>query len=157
MLFQVTHTVSTNHTYCILTLRQQRDIFTFCSWHKCVIMKSLPLRNRPGPDDIWGSALARRGVVFLLRPLSATSAGASLPPSRGAHLLLQGLLAGRGPQQLWLLRLGAAEQTTPAQTLWDDRETPAATVRFPTAATRGHHPPYNSCKRLHSHCSGKQR
>lgn len=65
-----------------------------------VIMKSFPLRYRPGPDDIRGSTLARRGVMFLLRSLSAASARASLPPSRGAHLLLQALLAGRGPQQL---------------------------------------------------------
>lgn len=58
------------------------------------------IRYRPGPDDIRGAALARRGVVFLLRPLSAASPGASLPPSTGAHFLLQDLLAGRRPQQL---------------------------------------------------------
>lgn len=134
----------------LLTHWNNRDFF-------CVIVKTLPLRYRPGPDDIWGSALARCGVLFLLRPLSATSPGASLPPSTGAHFLLEALLTGRRPQQLWLMWLCAAEQTTSASALWGHRETPAATMWFSTEASRGHQTPYNSCKRLHSSNSGKQR
>lgn len=123
----------------------------------CVIMKSFPLRYRPGPDDIRGSALARGGSVFLLCPLSAASSRPSLPPSSGAHLLLQVLLARWRPQQLWLLWFCAAEQTASAKTLREHRETPAATVWFSAAATRGRQTPYNSCKRLHPCCSGGQR
>ena len=95
--------------------------------------------------------------MFLLCPLSAASSRPSLPPSSGAHLLLQALLARWRSQQLWLLWLRAAEQTASAKTLWEHRETPAATVWFSTAATRGRQTPYNSCKRLHPCCSGGQR
>lgn len=88
-------------------------------------------RYRPGSDDVRGPALARVWRVFLLRLLSAPSAGQTLPASPRTHLLLPLLLARGRPRQLRLLRFCPTEQTSVTQ----DHSKPAA--HFHTSATGG--------------------